>query len=245
VIRKNVFLNWWGKEDQSYITLGEDNKSFAEMTNTRIADNLFINNQTRTTPNGEGNLVNRIMGAITIKNADRTTIDHNIETGFMRHGWHGNNTPTDITPVGYLLRVSRETTRPSINGITITNNTLCDYSGRMGYISNAKTNDITEFYIDSNNYYNGGNPIWDVSDKSFYTWEFAIYKYPDAHATYDDPHLESDLVNVQTPHFANHRSIAGGYTSVENERQGLVKLHGTPKAGEDRVVDADKSTASP
>jgi hypothetical protein len=222
VIRNNVFLNWWGKSDQSFICLGEDGKSFYEVKNVEISKNLFINNKTRQTPNSDGlQYVNRMSGALTIKNAQDVLIIHNIITGTMQHSWHAYNSTHDGF-FGYLLRLSKEWgNSPIIDNVKILGNSLVDYKGYMGYISSGTKDMVKDLIIDSNNYYNGGMDFLNTPVK-----DLAVQIKYDKHAAFQDPRLESNLDNVTLPYFING-TLHGGYSSINAARIDLIKKYGS------------------
>jgi hypothetical protein len=228
IIRKNVFLNWWGKSDQGYIQLGEDGKPFYEISNVEISDNLFINNQTRSIANGDGNLYNRMAGTMAIKCAKNVRIENNISTGFIQHSWHAFN-DTHNGFFGYLLRISREGESPVIDGITITGNSLVDYSKQMGYISAGTKAMAINTTIDANNFFNGGKTFLNTPIE-----DLAIQIKDDIHATFDDPRLEADLTNVATPYFDGSK-INGDYATINDARLDLILKYGTAKP----VVNGD------
>jgi hypothetical protein len=222
IIRNNVFLNWWGKSDQSFICMGEDGKSFYEIRNIEISKNLFINNKTRLTPNSDGwQYVNRMSGVLTIKNAQNVVIKNNIATGTMQHSWHGYNSTHDGF-FGYFLRISKEwTNSPIIDTVKITGNSLADYNGYMGYISSGTRDMVKNVTIDSNNYYNGGKDFLNTPVK-----DLAVQIKYDAHATFKDPKLESDLDTVTVPYF-NGGALHGGYSSISAARSDLIQKYGS------------------
>ncbi|MDR0930759.1 MAG: S-layer homology domain-containing protein [Clostridiales bacterium] len=220
-IDRNVFLNYWGRSDASYIQLGEDNKPFYEVTDSTISNNLFINNRTREYQAGDGNYVNRQAGAITIKCAQDTLIEKNIESGFIQHSWHGYN-DTNVG-FGYFARLSDE--GYGIDGVTIRKNSLCDYSMQMGQVVGGTKTGITNLTVSQNNYYNGGAKVNDFGSS------YPLGDYPfqiEPTATFYDPLLQVDLSDVDTP--AQIANAAGAWSNLQNMRQNYVSQYGTRRA---------------
>jgi hypothetical protein len=220
IIKKNVFLNWWGKADQSYIVLGEDGKSFYEVQNVEISDNLFINNKTRETKNGDGNYYNRMSGLFTIKNAKNVTFKNNTSNGFIQHSWHAyNNDPGSF--FGYVVRISKEwQNSPIIDTVKITGNSFVDYTGQMGGIASGTKAMVTNISLNGNNYYNNGKAFLDTS-----TRDLAIQIADDSNAAFDDPQLEDDLTKVTVPYF-NEGTLHGNYAGINAARIDLIQKYG-------------------
>jgi hypothetical protein len=238
-IRKNVFMNWLGASDQSFIVLGEDQKAFAETTNTTVSDNLFINNRTLDIATGDGNFVKRMSGVMTIKSAKNTVVDGNTVTGFIQHSWHSVNSTNDGF-FGYLMRVSREGFTPVVDGVKINNNVLCDYSGNIGYISSGvKTEylsssgdgsyhkvDIVNYSMSGNTFYNGGKSMLNAPQR-----DIALMPGIDATASYGDPYLESNLDNVRNelPYMTSGAFALYKGFSTEQIRITFANKYGTSK----------------
>jgi hypothetical protein len=159
-------------------------------------------------------------GVLTIKNAQGVLIENNVATGTMQHSWHGYNSTHDGF-FGYFLRISKEwENSPIIDSVRIIQNSLADYNGYMGYISSGTKDMVKNVTIDSNNYYNGGKPFLDTPVK-----DLAVQIKYDAHATFDDPKLESDLTNVTVPYFSGG-ALHGGYSSISAARSDLIRRYG-------------------
>jgi hypothetical protein len=220
VVRKNVFLNWWGAADASYIGLGEDGKSFYEMRDIEISDNLFINNDTT----AAGNFRNRMAGLLTVKNAKNVVFKNNISNGFVQHSANADNAAGGF---GYAVRLSKEGTNPEpLDNVQIINNSFADYSGRMGMIAAGTSAMITNVTADGNNYFNNGKEFLNVQGADL---ALRIAYDPrissDRHAYFGDPKLESDLSAVPIPYFLDGK-IHGGYADIASARLDLIRRYG-------------------
>jgi hypothetical protein len=186
-----------------------------------ISENLFIHNKTRDTLNSDGyQYVNRISGTLTVKNAQNVAIKNNISTGTMQHSWHAYNSTHDGF-FGYFLRISKEwEISPLIDNLEITENSLADYVGWMGYISSGTKDMVTGVQLDSNNFYNGGKPFLNAPVK-----DLAVQIKYDTNATFDDPKLETDQTSVTVPYF-NNGVLHGGYANVNAARADLITRYG-------------------
>ncbi|MDR1917783.1 MAG: hypothetical protein LBQ05_02235 [Christensenellaceae bacterium] len=118
-IARNIFYNYVGQTDYSFIILGEDGQSFDEVKNAVIENNLFVANEpvnkTRTrgddplAPPGEAEeaaYYSRMAPIISVKSASYVTIRANTVTGWFQSGWHGSNSVGATN--GFFIRIGHE-----------------------------------------------------------------------------------------------------------------------------------------
>ncbi|MDR0834806.1 MAG: glycoside hydrolase family 5 protein [Candidatus Symbiothrix sp.] len=229
-IARNVFLNWWGATDQSFLLLGEDGQNFFEVSNVMVENNLFIHNETKTA----APKVNRMSGTWSIKGVKDITFRSNTVTGFIQHSWDTKNATSD--GFGYALRVGHESQNLNNENITIVNNIFSDPTGNMGEISGGNSQYLVNGKIDNNLFFNTGNAIRDNAAHGF---TISL----DQHAIIADPEIEKNLSGVTTPVWsASTNKIGGQSTSIEEARLALVAKYATPQSATSPLIGkADKT----
>jgi hypothetical protein len=113
-ISRNIFYNYVGQADYSFIGLGEDGQSFDEVKNVLIENNLFLMNEVKNkttkrteTELDEAKYYTRSAGMITIKSASNVMIRANTATGWTQYGGHGTNT-NDWQAGGFFVKIGHE-----------------------------------------------------------------------------------------------------------------------------------------
>lgn len=209
MIRRNVFLNWVGATDESFIVLGGDGKwnpnNHTEVSHTIIENNLFI-------PGAKSEM----SGLFTIKgNVEDLLIHSNTASGWIEHASYG-----------YVIRVHREGFSLGSNNVRIFNNIFSDPSGHMRFLysGNVGTH-LTNGNLTHNLYFNDNveltaNPSSDAFGS-------------DSDPVQLNPGLQADFSLVRTPYFnrANYTFFTGtesGFVSIEHARKELVTLFAIP-----------------
>ena len=209
-VRRNIFLNWQGLNDQAFLLLGEDGKPFYEAQEVLIENNLMI-----------GNSANPIAAALNYKGVKDVTFRANTVVG--------NFAPSLSEPAGsFAARINLEGENPINSGMSFYNNIWSDPTGTMGRFSNVPLGHAENITIQNNLYWNAGNPV--PSGDQEFSIEF------DPNAITLDPLLgqQSNLIfprwNKET------ESFLSGNITQRQEFERLVAQYGTPDI-ESAVVD--------
>jgi hypothetical protein len=237
-IARNVFLNWFGREDQPMILLGEDGLPLYEVNDCVVENNLFIHNEVYATKEeslqyDKNHTANRIGGTWAIKGVNKVNFRANTITGFIQHGWHGYNNGDGH--FGYALRIAIETgnfgPNPPNKDITVSNNIFTvpvksvRGEGQLGIIAGGRKEWLLSGKIDNNVYYNCDMPL---REGTAATAADALTFSMDVHKIVGDPLLETDLGydKVIPPAWNGSNRFAGGYHTIEQARIGLVNKFG-------------------
>jgi len=217
-VRRNVFCNWQGGADQSYLLVGEDAKDFWEAQDVLIENNLFL-----------FNTANPSNGAVTLKCRVRNiTIRANTVCGTV-YGW-----------TAYALRCSEEKRKLALENLYIYNNIFTDPAGKMPRLFSGKRDFVRkDLILRSNLFWNGGKP--------FRTYGRTLLKVPadDPAAVVADPRLP-DPSKMTIPRWdAAKREFASGKTGIRAEFERLVKTHAAPPAGSPAIGKADPKHMPP
>lgn len=218
VVRRNVFLNWYGSAGQSFLRLGEDGTSYFETVNTLIENNLMI-----------GNSGDLMRSPLTIQGSDAATFRNNTLVGDM----------PSRSFAGRLIAVSAN---PANRDLVFVNNIYADPTGTMGteaytgvdlFDSPAEQNESA--LLDNNLYFNGGSAIPEDSG------QFLVFS-DDAAALVADPLLpaQSGLV----PPVWNGTDFADGSATIREAFERLVELYGTPAGASPAIDQADPAAAA-
>ncbi len=161
-VRRNVFCNWQGGSDQSYVLVGEDAKDFWEAQDVTIENNLFLFNN-----------ANPSTGAVTLKcHVRNVAIRANTVLGTV-YGW-----------TCYALRCSQEKAQLAMEDVYIYNNIFDDPAGKMPQLIWGRPEFVRKDLVLLNNlYWNGG--------RAFPHHETTLLKIPadDPAAIVADPRL--------------------------------------------------------
>ena len=243
-VRRNVFCNWEGRSDQSYVLVGEDAKDFWEAQDVTIENNLFLFNNT-----------NRSTGAITLKcHVRNVTIRANTVCGTV-YGY-----------TAYALRCSEERAKLGMESVSVCNNLFADPAGKMPRLVYGLPKYVKDFSLRNNLYWNGG--------KAFPHDDGSLAKIPsdDPLSIAADPLLEdpskmtiprwmpwggrdvapgkdaatskssSDGSGRPAPKDAREGCFLSGKTTVRSEFERLVATHGTPPDSSPAIGKADGRT---
>jgi len=222
-LRRNIFLNWQGAPDESFILLGEDGKPFFEAQEVMIENNLFIHNSPVQT-----------WGTLLFKGGLRdVTVRANTVVGHPAIKWTG----------GFAVVCLQIEKNPPMGDLTFCNNIWCDPTGQMPRfsISNAKTfAPGSKQTLLSNLYWNAGKPIPTQPQD-------VLVPDRDAKKIVADPRLGSGKVAggvgieaVVLPRWEPAKGrFLSGETTIRGEFERLVRTYGTPAAGSAAVHAAD------
>jgi hypothetical protein len=133
-IRRNVFLNWQGGEE-SFLSIGNDGKSYHEAERVWIENNLLI-----------GNGRDEVNAPLTVHGARDVVFANNTVVG---------NMPSDA----YAFEVDVKGRNPRNQNIGFWNNIWSDPTGTMGTFSDGDRANTFDLVLDNNLYWNGGGRI--------------------------------------------------------------------------------------
>ena len=174
-VQRNIFLNWQGNPGETFLQVGNDGKPYFEARDVSIQDNLFL-----------GNSSNPIGAAFGVSGAKDVEFINNTITG-------------DLPSDAYAARIVTKELNPKNENILLCNNIWADPTGTMGVITEAGNNGFAEgkpedtlnLLLDSNLYWNGGQPIPDG--------DLLSPLRDDRHRLIADPQLETDLTDLILP----------------------------------------------
>lgn len=133
VVRRNIFLNWEGSREKSFLMVGEDGKSFYEATSVLVENNLMLGNSNR-----------RMKAAFSVMGAKDVTFRNNTIAG-------------DLPSDAYAVRLMRWRDNPKNRNVVFYNNIWSDPTGTMGKFSTGDRSDTKEEQLKNNLFYNGGS----------------------------------------------------------------------------------------
>lgn len=174
-VERNIFLNWEGDPGDTFLQVGNDGKPYFEAIDVNIENNLFL-----------GNSSNPIGSAFGVSGAKNVQFINNTVAG---------NLPAEA----YAARIAIKELNPRNENITLCNNIWSDPTGTMGSITLEEDNGFSEgrldstvnLSLDSNLYWNGGQPIPDG--------DLLSPLKDDPHAMVADPQLENDFDGLILP----------------------------------------------
>jgi hypothetical protein len=246
-VRRNVFLNWFGRVDQPMILFGEDGLPLYEANDCVVENNLFIHNEVYATAEesityDKHHTANRIGATWAVKGVNNINFRANTVTGFIQHGWHGYNNGDGH--FGYALRIAIEGDNLLNKDIILSNNIFSvpvkspRGEGQLGIIAGGRKEWIINGTIDNNLYYNSDIPL---REGTALTAADALTFSMDVRQIVGDPLLETNLAygNVIPPAWnpATGR-FAGNHATIEQARIDLINKFGTPVSSASPVFNA-------
>jgi hypothetical protein len=218
VVRRNVFLNWYGSSGQSFLRLGEDGTANYESIDTLIENNLMI-----------GNSGDLMRSPLTIQGSDDVTFRNNTLVG-------------DMPARSFAGRLIASPDNPPNRGLVIVNNVYSDPTGTMGSeaysgvdLFDAPAGQTESALLDHNAYFNGGNAIPQDAGQ-------ALVFGDDANALVADPLLPAQAGLV--PPVWDGASFADGSSTIGEAFEKLVEDYATPAAGSPLIDQADPANAA-
>jgi len=214
-VRRNVFLNWEGQDDETFIQVGLDGKPYHEAIDIHIENNLFI-----------GNSKDPVGAVFGVRGAKDVYFVNNTVTG---------NLPSSA----YAFWVTITEQNPRNQNIFFYNNIWSDPAGSMGgdlkgksnRFSRGHLNDTDNLILDNNLYWNGlvripnGDLLSPLKD--------------DAHHIVATPLLASNQRNVVLPYW-NGFAFLSDNKSIREEFIRLVSRY-----GEISIISFAKNSADP
>jgi hypothetical protein len=133
-IRRNVFLSWQGDEE-SFVGIGNDGKSYHEAKQVRIERNLLV---------GDGR--DAMNSPLTVYGAKGIVFVNNTIVG-------------DLPSDAFAFEVNIKGRNPKNRGIRFWNNIWADPTGTMSQFSDGVRANTNELTLSNNLYWNGGRRI--------------------------------------------------------------------------------------
>ncbi len=218
-VRRNIFLNWQGQDDETFIQVGLDGKPYFEAQDIRIENNLLI-----------GNSNNRVGAAFGVRGARNVHFVNNTVVG-------------DLPALAYATRVTITEQNPKNRNITFYNNIWSDPTGTMGSGLDGEPNEFADgdpdeslnLVLDRNLYWNGPSPIpgGDL---------FSPLK-DDKRRIVRDPRLAARQKNLVLPLWVPGKGFLSGRKSIRAEFVRLAKQYGEIPQSSPAVNKADASLA--
>jgi hypothetical protein len=206
-VRRNIFLNWQGEENNTFLVIGEDNVSHFQADGVLVENNLML-----------GNAKNPMRAAFHVRGSRQITFRNNTVVG-------------DLPSRSYAMRLSRSDENHANEGIYFYNNIWSDPTGTMGASSEsndtlfaqAEPADTTSVELLNNLYWNGVQRVpWDENQLVNYT--------DDPQRILANPGLSS-LEDVKTPHWiAGEGRFADGSSTIKAVFHRLVMAYGATAA---------------
>jgi hypothetical protein len=135
-VRRNIFLNWQGQNDETIIQVGLDGKPYHEAIGVRVENNLIV-----------GNSPNHVGEPFGVRGAKDVEFVNNTVVG-------------DLPSDGYAAWVTIIPLKNKLNeNISFRNNIWSDPTGTMGNFADGYRLSTINLVLDNNLYWNGGNPI--------------------------------------------------------------------------------------
>ncbi len=189
----NIFLNWAGGPEKNFIVVGGEGKPFFEAQDVVIENNLVL-----------GNSLYRVHAPLGIKGVRDVVIRNNDISG-------------DLPSLAYSAELKRNGENPRNQNIRFSNNLWSDQAGTMDALIDGTTNDAANVVLNSNLYWNGGQPM-PSRDTFSYT--------SDPSALTADPALPTPA-GVTLPKWTGDAFVSGS-ASIRQEFKRLVMAYGNP-----------------
>ncbi|MGB0513357.1 MAG: hypothetical protein ACPGJE_00795, partial [Wenzhouxiangellaceae bacterium] len=218
VVRRNVFLNWYGNGGQSFLRLGEDGTANFEAIDILIENNLML-----------GNSDDLMRSPLTIQGSRDVMFRNNTVSG-------------DMPSRSFAGRLLASPSNPRNTNLQFHNNIWSDPTGSMGSeaftgvdLFDAPGDQTDSATLDNNLYFNGGNSI-PVDNGQFLDF------LDDANALVGDPQL-ADPAGLIAPVW-DGANFADGSTTIREAFERLVRTYALPGAGGPAIDSADAGTSA-
>ncbi len=221
-VRRNVFLNWEGDENNTFVVVGEDSVAYYQAYNVLIENNLFL-----------GNAENRIRAAFQVRGARDITFSHNTIVG-------------DLPSKAYAMRLSQGPNNQRNRNIYFYNNIWSDPTGTMGSedptdwvvtdFADAPALATTFFKLQNNLYWNGGRAV-PISLREL------VNVADDPQAIIRDPTLPTQETLIVPRWDAQRGTFADGSASIHEAFVRLVRDYGTPAPASAAIGAVDPTQA--
>jgi uncharacterized repeat protein (TIGR01451 family) len=220
-IRRNVFLNWQGNNDNNWILNGDNDvdpaQSYYESEDVTMENNLFI-----------GNALNDMRSGMGVKGCHNITFRNNTMVG-------------DQPGCSYAMRLNQESEDKQNLNIFFYNNIWADYTGTMGAgcsggndFSDGDPTETSNAVLDRNVYWNNGVaiPAGDVLSPLV----------NDATRIVSNPLLPTNQAGIVLPRWNGTTSLSGS-TNIRQEFVRLVNTYGAIPVGSPAVNAANAGHA--
>jgi len=218
VVRRNVFLNWYGSSGQSFVRLGEDGTANFEAIDILIENNLML-----------GNSDDLMRTPITVQGSRDVVFRNNTLSG-------------DMPSRSFAGRLIAAPANPRNQDLAFVNNVYSDPTGTMGAeafagvdLFDAPPAQTDSALLDNNLYFNGGGPI-PVDNGQFLNFT------DDAKALVGDP-LLSDPAGLVAPEW-DGVEFADGSTTIREAYLRLVESWAVPATGSPLINAADPASSA-
>jgi hypothetical protein len=217
-VRRNIFLNWEGREGETFVQVGLDGKPYHEAKDVRIENNLLI-----------GNSANKVGSAFGIRGARDVSLRNNTIVG-------------DLPSSAFAIWISIADRNPLNENIHLYNNIWVDPLQSMGSDGSGSANKFSRgnpsatdnLILDNNMYWNGGKkiPHGDV-----------ISPQPnDVRRVVKDPRINTDHAEIVLPRW-NGTSFLSGNATIREEFVRLVETFGKIPDSSPAIGKADPTFA--
>ncbi|CAM2067048.1 putative pectate lyase C [Sulfidibacter corallicola] len=206
-IRRNIFLNWQGFAEHSFITLGDEGLAFHEAVGVTIENNLML-----------GNATHIMRSSFVIRGGSDILIRNNTISG-------------DLPCLAYTVQMVREGQNPVNDNVRFINNIWSDQAGTFGSRSPGDNQDFSDTPVADTNSFTLNNNLYFNDDNAIPFDQFELINMTDdANAIEDDPLLMPPPENITLPRW-NGSAFLSGATSIRAEFERLATTYGTPGPG--------------
>jgi len=218
VVRRNVFLNWYGSSGQSFVRLGEDGTANFEAIDILVENNLMLGNS--------GDLMRT---SLTIQGSRDVVFRNNTLSG-------------DMPSRSFAGRLIASPANPRNRDLEFVNNAYSDPTGTMGSeafsgvdLFDAPPDQTDSALLDNNLYFNGGGPI-PVDNGQFLDF------LDDVNALVGDP-LLPDPAGLIAPEW-DGEGFADGSATIREAFLRLVVDWAVPQGGSPMIDAADPASSA-
>lgn len=222
-VRRNIFLQWEGDEDNTFVVIGEDDVEYYQAQDVVLENNLFL-----------GNSENRMRAAFQVRGARDVLFRNNTVVG-------------DLPSKAYAFRLSRGPGNQPNRDIYFYNNIWSDPTGTMGRedptdwvsldFSDTPAAATNSFVLQNNLYWNGQRSIPIGSNE-------LINLDDDSAALVGDPHLPAQETLVVPRWDPERGTFVDGSATIRDVFVRLVHAYGVP-AGQSPAIGAADPTQIP
>lgn len=217
-VRQNLFFNWQGQNDETFIQVGLDGKPYHEAVGVRVENNLLV-----------GNSPHQVGKAFGVRGAKDVEFVNNTVVG-------------DLPSDAYAAWVTITELNPFNENISFRNNIWSDSTGTMGAGLTDSSNTFAEgvraftigLVLDTNLYWNGSKPIP--------PGDLFSPLVDDTHRVVASPQINETYAAIELPVWSGS-SFPSGSTSIRDEFTRLVRLFGTIPSTSPAVGEADPAYA--